>query len=111
MIGGRFAVDGRWAWQADASNATEMTPMPEPHRTNRQMCRTAAAGDVANRIMVSSALTASIAHEVNQPLSGIITNAGTCLRLLDAHPPNVEGARETGKVARRPCTEFVGGRP
>jgi signal transduction histidine kinase len=42
-------------------------------------------------------LTASIAHEVNQPLSGIITNAGTCLRMLDATPPNVEGARETAR--------------
>jgi len=42
-------------------------------------------------------LTAAIAHEVNQPLSGIITNAGTCLRMLDANPPNVEGARETAR--------------
>ena len=42
-------------------------------------------------------LTASIAHEVNQPLSGIITNAGTCLRMLDADPPNLEGARETAR--------------
>ncbi len=42
-------------------------------------------------------LTASIAHEVNQPLSGIITNAGTCLRMLDDNPPNVEGARETAR--------------
>ena len=40
-------------------------------------------------------LAASIAHEVNQPLSGIMTNAGTCLRMLDADPPNIEGARET----------------
>jgi PAS domain S-box-containing protein len=40
-------------------------------------------------------LTASIAHEVNQPLSGIITNAGTCLRMLSADPPNIDGARET----------------
>jgi len=40
-------------------------------------------------------LTASIAHEVNQPLSGIITNASTCLRMLSADPPNVEGAQET----------------
>ena len=47
------------------------------------------------RVTTLSALTASIAHEVNQPLSGIITNAGTCLRMLDADPPNVEGARET----------------
>lgn len=42
-------------------------------------------------------LTASIAHEVNQPLSGIITNASTCLRMLDANPPNLEGARETAR--------------
>jgi PAS domain S-box-containing protein len=42
-------------------------------------------------------LTASIAHEVNQPLSGIITNSSTCLRMLDADPPNVEGARETAR--------------
>jgi PAS domain S-box-containing protein len=40
-------------------------------------------------------LTASIAHEINQPLSGIITNASTCLRMLSADPPNVDGARET----------------
>jgi C4-dicarboxylate-specific signal transduction histidine kinase len=42
-------------------------------------------------------LAASIAHEVNQPLSGIITNAGTCVRMLDADPPNVDGARETAR--------------
>jgi C4-dicarboxylate-specific signal transduction histidine kinase len=42
-------------------------------------------------------LTASITHEVNQPLSGIITNAGTCLWMLAADPPNVVGARETAE--------------
>lgn len=47
--------------------------------------------------MSLGALTASIAHEVNQPLSGIITNASTCMRMLDAEPPNVDGARETAK--------------
>jgi PAS domain S-box-containing protein len=49
------------------------------------------------RVMTLGALTASIAHEVNQPLSGIITNASTCVRMLDVDPPNVEGARETAK--------------
>jgi PAS domain S-box-containing protein len=49
------------------------------------------------RVMSLGALTASIAHEVNQPLSGIITNASTCLRMLDADPPNVDGARETSR--------------
>jgi signal transduction histidine kinase len=49
------------------------------------------------RVTTLGALTASIAHEVNQPLSGIITNASTCLRMLDADPPNVAGARETAQ--------------
>ena len=49
------------------------------------------------RVTSLGALTASIAHEVNQPLSGIITNASTCLRMLAADPPNVEGARETAR--------------
>jgi signal transduction histidine kinase len=40
-------------------------------------------------------LTASITHEVNQPLSAIITNASTGLRMLDRDPPNIDGARET----------------
>ena len=49
------------------------------------------------RVTTMSALTASIAHEVNQPLSGIVTNAGTCLRMLDAVPPDLDGARETAR--------------
>jgi PAS domain S-box-containing protein len=49
------------------------------------------------RITTLNALTASIAHEVNQPLSGIITNASTCRRMLDGDPPNIEGARETAR--------------
>ena len=47
------------------------------------------------RVASLGALTASITHEVNQPLSGIVTNASTCLRMLSANPPNVDGARET----------------
>ena len=50
-----------------------------------------------SRVTTLGALTASIAHEVNQPLAGIVTNASTCLRMLAADPPNVEGARETAR--------------
>jgi PAS domain S-box-containing protein len=53
------------------------------------------------RVTSLGALTASIAHEVNQPLSGIITNANTCLRMLNADPPNLDGARETARRAIR----------
>ena len=49
------------------------------------------------RVTTLNALTASIAHEINQPLSGIITNASTCLRMLNGNPPNIDGARETAR--------------
>src|SRR3984893_15825343 len=49
------------------------------------------------RVTTMGELTASIAHEVHQPLSGIITNAGTCLRMLAADPPDVDGACETAR--------------
>jgi PAS domain S-box-containing protein len=54
-----------------------------------------------SRVATLGALTASIAHEVNQPLSGIITNASTCLRMLAADPPKVDGARETARRTLR----------
>jgi PAS domain S-box-containing protein len=49
------------------------------------------------RVTTLGTLAASIAHEINQPLSGIVTNASTCLRMLAADPPNVQGALETAR--------------
>lgn len=62
-----------------------------------------ARADLARVARVTSlgALTASIAHEVNQPLSGIITNANTCLRMLAADPANIQGALETARRTLR----------
>jgi signal transduction histidine kinase len=47
------------------------------------------------RVSSLGALTASIAHEVNQPLAGIMINASTCLELLGSDPPDLDAARET----------------
>jgi len=49
------------------------------------------------RLTSLGVLAAAIAHEVNQPLSGIVINAGTCLRMLAADPPDVDAARETAR--------------
>jgi signal transduction histidine kinase len=49
------------------------------------------------RVHTVSTLTASIAHEVNQPLTGITTNGSVCLRMLTADPPDVEGASEAAR--------------
>jgi PAS domain S-box-containing protein len=47
------------------------------------------------RATAMGALAASIAHEVSQPLVGIITNASTCLRMLSADAPDIAGAKLT----------------
>jgi PAS domain S-box-containing protein len=47
------------------------------------------------RVTTLGELTASIAHEVNQPLAAIIANAGACLRWLDRETPNLPAARRS----------------
>ncbi|WP_246826369.1 sensor histidine kinase [Rhizobium binae] len=50
-----------------------------------------------SRVMTISALTTSIAHEVSQPLSGILANANACVRLLGLEPPNIASATDTAR--------------
>jgi len=49
----------------------------------------------ANRIATMGHLTASIAHEVNQPIGAILMNAGTASRWLTAQPPEPERAKQS----------------
>jgi PAS domain S-box-containing protein len=57
----------------------------------------------AAEVATAAELSASIAHELSQPLSGIITTADTCLRMLDADPPNIHGARGTARRTISDC--------
>jgi PAS domain S-box-containing protein len=58
-----------------------------------------------SRVTTMGELTASLAHEINQPIAAAITNSNTCLRWLTREPPEVEEAREAAlrmvKDARR----------
>jgi predicted ATPase/signal transduction histidine kinase len=66
----------------------------------------------ANRIATMGELTASIAHEVNQPIAAGITNAETALRWLSREPPDVERARHViGRAVSdvRRAADIVGG--
>jgi PAS domain S-box-containing protein len=47
----------------------------------------------ANRVTTMGELSASLAHEINQPITGAITNASLCLRRLNREEPDLEGAR------------------
>jgi signal transduction histidine kinase len=46
------------------------------------------------RLLMMGELTAMIAHEINQPLGAIVTNADACRRWLGQQPPNIEQARQ-----------------
>jgi PAS domain S-box-containing protein len=50
-----------------------------------------------NRVTTMGELTASVAHEVNQPIAASLTNAKTCLRWLAGDTPNLEEAREAAR--------------
>jgi len=50
------------------------------------------------RVMTLGEMTASIAHEINQPLAAVANNAGACLRWLSGQAPNLEEARQSAEL-------------
>jgi len=64
------------------------------HRRAEEALRSAQA-ELARvgRLTTMGELVASIAHEVNQPLTGVVTNASACLRWLNREEPNLKEAR------------------
>jgi PAS domain S-box-containing protein len=50
-----------------------------------------------NRVTTMGELAASIAHEVNQPLAGVIANAEACVRWLKKQTPDLEAARRSAE--------------
>jgi signal transduction histidine kinase len=62
-------------------------------RAEKEMRRLQTELEHAARAMTMGALASSIAHEVNQPLAGIVTNGSACLRWLAMDPPDLEEAR------------------
>ncbi|HLQ75756.1 MAG TPA: PAS domain-containing protein, partial [Terriglobia bacterium] len=73
-----------------ASIAVERKQAEEALEAMRQ-----AQADLArvSRVTTMGELTASLAHEVNQPIAAASTNANTCLRWLAGDAPNIEEAR------------------
>ena len=58
----------------------------ELHKTQAELAH-------VTRVTTLGELTASIAHEVNQPLAAVVTNAEACLRWLGRETPNLDEAR------------------
>jgi signal transduction histidine kinase len=64
-----------------------------------------------NRVTTMGEITASLAHEISQPISGAITNANVCLRKLASDKPNLDEVRAAvtrfGRDAHR-AAEIIG---
>jgi PAS domain S-box-containing protein len=65
----------------------------ERRRAEEELLQSQADLAHVNRVTTMGELTASLAHEVNQPIAAAVTNANTCLRWLAASTPNLEEAR------------------
>jgi PAS domain S-box-containing protein len=84
----------------------------ERKRTEEALRKTQAELAHVTRVASLGEMTASIAHEVNQPLAAVVANGHACLRWLSASPPNVlkaveaadrivKDGKDAGEVVRR----------
>jgi signal transduction histidine kinase len=93
----RRAALGRAAAAAQALGAAEAEARESERRLNEMQMELARA----NRVATMGQLTASIAHEVKQPIAAAFTNAQAAQRWLAAQPPNVEKVQQAlGRIAR-----------
>jgi PAS domain S-box-containing protein len=98
--GTQVIVASRWSLQQDERGRPMATLETNNDITERRRMQEAledAQADFAriNRVTLLGEMTASIAHEVNQPIAAVVTGAGACLRWLAAQPPDLEEARRT----------------
>ncbi len=88
-----------WGIQRDV---TERVKLEEARKlAERALQESQAALARVARIATMGELTASIAHEINQPLAAVATNASASLHWLAVQPPNLDEAREAMASAMR----------
>jgi C4-dicarboxylate-specific signal transduction histidine kinase len=80
---------------------TDLTAEVRADRAETELRKLQAGLAHVSRVTILGELTASLAHEVNQPLAGIVSSADACLHWLAAQPPNVDKARRAiGRITR-----------
>ena len=98
--GRRLAVASRWALQRDGRGRPAAILETNNDITERRQVEDGllrAQGELAHvaRVATLGELTASIAHEVNQPLAAVVTNGEACLRWLGRAVPDIGQARSS----------------
>jgi PAS domain S-box-containing protein len=91
--GRRIIVESRHVMVREADGRTLVfetnRDITERKRTQESLQQAQANLARVNRVMLVGEMTASIAHEVNQPIAAVVTSAGACLRWLAANPPDM----------------------
>ena len=98
---------------AELTRANEDLKLEIAERNRAEDALRQAQGDLAriSRVTTMGELTASLAHEVNQPIAAAVTDASTCLRWLTRAEPDLAEAREAASRVVRDAaraTEIIG---
>ena len=96
--GNEVVVMSRWSLQRDERGRPSVTMETNSDITERRHAEDAlhkAQGELAHvtRVTTMGELTASIAHEINQPLAAVVTNGEACLRWLGRPVPDIGEAK------------------
>ena len=81
-----------------AYGVTALRTREERKRAEEALDKAQAELAHVTRVMTLGEMTASIAHEINQPLAAVVNNASACLRWLAAQTPNLEEARQSAAL-------------
>src|SRR5712672_4461870 len=94
---GKPLFDARGNFLGYRGTATDITATIRADHAERALREAQAALAHVTRVTTLGELTASIAHEVNQPLAAVVANAEACLRWLDREIPDLAGARRSAE--------------
>jgi C4-dicarboxylate-specific signal transduction histidine kinase len=86
------------------SNAELRRIIQEHDKAQQSLMKTQAELAHLSRVLSMGELTASIAHEINQPLTAVVTHGHACLEWVSADPPNVAKVRQTAESIIRDGT-------
>ena len=104
--GTQVVVASRWALQLDERGKPIAVLETNNDITERKRAEEAlhkAQAELAHvtRVATLGEMSASIAHEVNQPLAAVVTNANACLRWLARQSPDLDEARQAvGRIIK-----------
>jgi len=94
---GKPLFDARGNFLGYRGTATDITATIRADHAERALREAQAALAHVTRVTTLGELTASIAHEVNQPLAAVVANAEACVRWLDREIPELAAARRSAE--------------